>query len=438
MIYSNNTAIHLSEKYSRSNSRLSTIGKIFIGILFIVVFEGALRKWISSTLTNPLVLLRDALALCGIYWALKSGHLNFKKSGAQILLIWTVIFLIWGLLQTIVNQSSPLIFIIGARFWLLYLWFGYAAAVSLTAYDFSCIAKTILLFLLLMAPLGVLQHFLPPGVFLNKQLDGDESTVFRLNADIVRTTGTFSFTLGNAIFLAFATPFALSLLAPGNNLWRNKWMPKICVLALGIASIVSGSRAAVIFFGLLFSVHIFTSLRYAKRSRKGHAILALVIMMVLFALVLYIFSSAVDATQERFESAADSEDLIGRVMTIFFGEPGVYRDFSLLGQGVGLGTNFAGGGQFLLAETEPGRIVLEGGLLGFLFIALKLVVISIGIPRSLSIARLTGNSFPFMLWFTTAIALFSWSIILQLTVNALGYLLVGLAIASLRLAPRGT
>ena len=440
-MYYNPAALNPRGQYVTTKPRLSKIGKLFVGVLLIVIFEGAFRKWLSSAFTNPMVLLRDTMAFYGIYWAIKSGRLKFNQWAAQVLWLWTFVFFVWGFLQLIVNQTSLLIFIIGARFWLLYLWFAYAAAVSLTVHDFNHIGKTIILVLLVMTPLAILQHFLPPWAFLNQQVDGDESTIFLVSAGIVRTTGTFSFTAGYTTMLAVVTPFVLALLAPGTKLWNRKWLPKICVLALGISTLVSGSRGAIIFFVILFTVYVFVALLYSKGSKKGSTIAILVVAVGLTALAPYFFSRAVDANLERFNSASQDEDISDRVISIFFGEPGFYKDLPLIGKGLGGLTNFAGvvkTGQrdFLLAETETARIILEGGLLGFAFIGLKLLVIVGGLRKSWSILKSSANTLPLLLWITTSLALLSWSIIGQLTVNAFGYLLLALAIASLRLFAR--
>lgn len=437
-MYYNNITRHPTKNGVKNISRLSTIGKLFFVILFIVVFEGAFRKWISSSLTTLLVLLRDVIALYGIFWSIKTKRLRFTQRGAQILWLWTAIFMVWGLLQIIVNSSSFLIFIIGARFWLLYLWFAYAAAVSFCEHDFNFIAKTLLLLLLIMTPLAIMQHFLPPSSFLNKQLDNEVEDVFLVSAGIVRTTGTFSFTLGFTTFLAVVSPFVLALLAPGTRLWKKKWTPKVCLLALGIATIVSGSRGAIIYLFTLFAAYAFLSLIYSKRSKKGSTVVVIVTITALLALVPYVFSRAADATQDRFESAAQSENIYSRIAIIFFGEPDTYNNFKIIGHGVGVGTNFAGTvatGErtFLLAETETTRAVLEGGLLGLAFIGLKFLVMVMGLLRSCLILKSSANILPLLLWITTSLALFSWSIIGQLTVNALGFLLFGLAFASLRL-----
>lgn len=436
-MYYKPAALNQISTYASVNPRLSKIGKIFILILLIVVFEGAIRKWVSSALTGPLILLRDGLALYGIFSTIKTKRLRFKRVGAQLLKLWTYFFLGWGLLQLLVNQSSPFIYVVGIRFWLLYLWFSYAAAVSLTEYDFNFIGKTILILMIAMTPLVVMQHFLPPGAFLNKQLDGVQDDIFLVVTGIVRTTGTFSFTLGFTTLLALATPFVLCLLTPGSKLWNRKWMPKFCILALGISTVVSGSRGAIIFFGLMFGAYIVATLLYSKRSKKLAALFLIVVVGALLALVPYLFSTSMKANIERFESASQSENLSDRVIAMFTGETGIYKASTLIGSGVGVGTNFAGAaatGQrtFLLAETEAARTILEGGLLGLAFIGLKLMVISVGLRKSWSILKSTSNTLPLFLWLATTIALLSWSIIGQLTVNALGYMLFGLAIASLR------
>lgn len=423
----------------------TTMGKLFVAILLIAVFEGAIRKWVTPALTNPLVLLRDGLALYCLFWALKTGKMHGGQKGAQALWLWTALVVLWGLFQLMINQSSPLIYIVGLRFWLLYLWFAYAAAVSMSQDDFRYISKTLLWLVLLMAPLAVLQFSLPPSAFLNKQVDGDEEKVFLAIAGVVRTTGTFSFTLGYTTLLAIFTPVVLSLLAPGIRLWGKSWAPKALVFALAIGTMVSGSRSALIMFGLMFLVYMFVSVRYSKnnatvrKSAKGGSAVMLVGVVLMLAVVPFIFSGAVDSSKQRFEEAAASEDLVDRVKVIFFGETGVYENLTLIGEGIGGGTNFAsvittGERTFLLAESEAGRVILEGGVLGFTYIGLKLMLIIFGLRRSLVIAKRTGNSLPLLLWSTLSIALLTWSIIGQLTVNALGFLLLSLGIASLRLA----
>lgn len=418
--------------------RLGFMAWLFIAILLITVFEGAFRKWVSNGLTYPLVGLRDVLAVVGIVYALSRGYERYAPQLSLSLLLASVLLVAWGLLQLLVNQSSPLVFLFGLRFWLLYLWFAVLAAVSMSEHDFRRIAQVMVLLLIGMAPLAVMQHFLPVESFWNKQVD--EGYVFTVTQFIVRTTGTFSFTAGYTTFLAMTTPFALLAVDGRLRLWRGKWLPHLGMAALLVATVVSGSRGAIIFFGILACTYIGASVFFGNRRQKWRAIVLLIVLAVtLLAASLSIFSRAMEATRERFETASESESFIDRLAYNFLPQ----GESSLIGAGIGMGSNIGavletGNRQFLLAEAENARVILEGGVFGWLVLLGKLAVVLLGLRRAVYIARRTNSMLGVTLWMTTGLALLSWSIIGQLTINTLGYLLVGLAIAALRLEPNRT
>ena len=418
---------------SYSMSRLSFIAKLFIAILLIVVFEGALRKWVSNGLTYPIIALRDGLAAYGVLWALVKGRTRYSPHAFQQLVLFSVALVLWGVFQVLLNGTSLLVYLLGLRFWLLYLWFAFMAGITMSEYDFKAISKVLVLLLIAMAPLAVIQHFLPPTSFWNKQVDED-SLIFRVTADIVRTTGTFSFTMGYTTFLAMASPFVFLSLDVSAPLWQAKWMPIVAIMALLVATIVSGSRGAIIFFGLLFLIYAFAAMRFAKGRKKGKSLLMIIVVIAMLAASLSIFSRAVDATRERFESAHQAETPIDRLIYTFAPQ----GEIPFLGEGIGMGSNFAamletGNRTFMLAESENARIILEAGLLGVGFVAMKMLIVWRAGRKSLRIAKLTGSVSTLLIWVAVALALLAWPIVGQLTVNALGYLLFGLGIAALRL-----
>ena len=190
-----------SDRLPETNGERTTLmGKLFVAVLLLVVAEGALRKWGSPALTNPLVLLRDLLALCGILWAVKERSLQLSRPAGQALLVWALVVVIWGFVQTLIIGGSPTVFIVGARFWLLYLGFAYAAGLTLSERDFRTIMTVLMCLVVLMAPLAVVQHYLPPSSFLNRQVDNDTS-VFLVTSGIVRTTGPSRSLLATLLFL---------------------------------------------------------------------------------------------------------------------------------------------------------------------------------------------------------------------------------------------
>ncbi len=410
--------------------RLTRAGRLFISVMLIVILEGAVRKWLSSSMTLPLVLARDVLAVYAVYYAFSRGHLHRNKGISLVLLAWSCGVVMWGMLQLILGESNPKVFVIGLRFWLLYIWFACAVAASMTEHDYRVAVKTALWSLLLMGPLVVVQHLSPPGARINTEVDNDEGDVFTVAFGVVRTTGTFSFTAGYAAFMALSAPLVFLMLEAKKRNFRERLLALLVLGAFVGNSIVSGSRATVIFSGAMLALYLLGNLFLSPGRRKGIALLATVFIVLILGLFLYIFQGAVEATQERFVVAAASEGFLGRVATFFVGESEIYQRFKWQGFGVGLGSNLAayvttGEAFFTLAESETGRLLLEGGLLGYLFMALKTFIVVVAMTKSILLAMRARTMFPVLVWVTISLAMFSWSYIGQLSINALfGVLLV--------------
>ena len=442
-----NPMVHSADSLSASAGadgtvrRMSRAGKLFIAVLLVVVLEGALRKWVSGSLTLPLVLLRDLLAIYTVWYALRTGALNFRRLPAQLLLVWSGILILWGFVQLIINQFSPAILVIGLRFWLLYFWFGYAAAVSMTLEDYRRSLWVMLALLILMMPLVVLQQSSPPFAFINTQIDTDVRDIFVVVTGVVRPTGTFSFTLGFTTFLAMAVSAIFCYRLLSRRAGRARLMFVLAFFALLVGTILSGSRAAVLFYLGLLGVALLGSLWFSRGVGKVYAAIGVVVTVAVMVGAAVLFSDALVATQERFENASQTEDLGDRIVAMLIGEPETYNQITWLGAGLGKGSNLAsyfesGERSFMLAETESARILLEGGAIGVLFILLKLAVIVVGMWAAWRAALRIRSSAPLLVWLTLAVALTTWSTIGQLTVNAATGLLLAQALLALRYLPR--
>ncbi len=416
---------------------LTRIGYVFLSVLFIVVFEGAIRKWVTSAATLPLILLRDLMAVYLVFYVWKRGYFRRQKNFTLILFAWSCCVAMWGLLQALVNDTSPLILLIGLRFWLLYIWFGYAVASAMTESDFRTATLTACVLLFVMAPLAVLQYYSSPAARINVEVDNVEGEVFTAVMGVVRTTGTFSFTSGYSTFLAVVAPLALAITAARKRSLPQTVFASMAFVLLIVGSIVSGARSAVIFTGLLVAIYLLGRLVFSRGADKGKALVGTIVMLLAVVLALTFFEAAVDTTSQRFDQAAEAENFWERVLTIFIGEPGIYDAFTWVGVGIGQGSNLAGfvrsgAVTFALGETEAGRTFMEGGLIGYLFSALKMLVLAVGVLKSLRIAMRTGVLFPLILWLALTLGLLTWPGIGQLTANALLGILIAFALASLK------
>jgi hypothetical protein len=207
----------------------------------------------------------------------------------------------------------------------------------------------------------------------------------------------------------------------------TQYVFSLAVLAsLLIGTMVSGSRTAVIFSGLMFGAYLAGRLLFSKMRDKPAAAAAVVVSLVVLVVFVLFFKDAVDVTQTRFQQASEAEDFWGRVLVVFFGEPFVYSKITFLGHGIGFGSNLANylrvgltDGPFALAEAEGGRIMLEGGLLGLVYILLKFGVVAFGLAKSILVATKTNSPYPVLVWITVALAWITWSAVGQLTANGL-------------------
>jgi hypothetical protein len=412
---------------ARRAQTLSRAGQLFLAVFIIVVFEGAVRKWVSSAASLPLVGLRDLCAAALVFYAWKRGYLRQHMKITAAMLAWSLLVFGWGLLQLAAGQSSPLIFIIGLRFWLLYTWFAIAAAASMNEADYRAALLTAAWMMIIMAPLAVLQHYSPPGARINAQLDSDdEEGIFVAVVGVVRTTGTFSFTSGYSTFMALVAPVVLGLLSARKFRSRHYLFATVVFVAFLTGALVSGSRTAVISSGMMFMAYLLGRLLFSKMQQKPAAAVGVVVALVLVGIFAIFFQDAIEVTQTRFEQASEAEDFWTRVQTIFVGEPTVFSKVDWLGGGIGFGSNLANFihtgsniGPFALAETEGGRILLEGGLLGFFYVGLKLIVIAIGLFKSFRLSMKTHSPFPVLVWLTAALAIMTWPSSGQLTAHGL-------------------
>lgn len=410
---------------SRSSS-LSRAGYMFLAVFFILVFEGAIRKWVTSASTLPLILLRDLLALGLVLYAISTGAIKRQKGIVAALVVWSCIVLAWGLFQLVAGQSSPLVLIIGLRFWLLYTWFAVAAACAMNESDYRASLYAAIGMLLLMAPLAVLQHYSPPGARINTQIDGDgDEGVFVVVVGVVRTTGTFSFTSAYAVFLTLVAPAVFGFLSARKRGIKQLVFALAAFAAFAVGALVSGSRTAVISGGLLFITYLVGRLLFSKMKKKPAAAAAVAAAIVLFGLFALFFQEAIEVTQTRFEQASAAEDLGERIRTVLFGEAGAWAAAPWTGFGIGFGSNLAtyvrtGSAEvFSLAETEGARILMEAGIVGFLYLSLKLVFLAWGTLKSVRVSARTNSPFPLIVWLSTAIAVATWPSIGQLSGNGL-------------------
>ncbi len=418
---------------------LHPVGKFFIVIFLIVLFEGAVRKWIWGSATIPLLGLRDLIVVFAVFWGFLHRYFDARSPGESILIFWTFLIVGWTFLQILSGLQPPIVGSIGFRFWVLYLWFALLCAKALNWQDIEYLFKIFSLTLLFMVPLALVQFMSPPLSFINRQAGGDDQYIFTVIKDIVRTTGTFSFTAGYTTYLAFVTPVVLWLMSGG---LKDSINPLLRLLIIGlffVGVLISGSRGAIM-TTLFFTGIWFLTLLFANKIPKlspAKMLFGLTGFVVLLLLLFPVLKKSYDANTQRFESAAASEDVGGRIIRMYMGSGETWEQFAVLGYGIGAGANASRGfmpatnNGFLLGESEIDRALNEGGVVGLLLALFKWLMIIAGLLSAWKIFKRHNEFLPLSIWLVLAVQLPTGSIIGQLTVHAFTLLLLGLGFCAL-------
>jgi len=104
----------------------------------------------------------------------------------------------------------------------------------------------------------------------------------------------------------------------------------------------------------------------------------LLVILIFCILIIYFFPSPIDAILTRFETASDKNEIIKRILQIIIGDKSTWENFTFLGKGIALTSNFSNfsiNKIFYLGEYESDRIILGGGLLGVIFLFSKYIFV---------------------------------------------------------------
>jgi len=417
----------VTESLAFQLKRMSLDAWLFMLFVLLAIFEGALRKWWGFP-TILLMATRDIIALTLVGRSVVFYRFRGMPNIYRALLLWSVVLVIYSFIQAMVNQTPPVILLIGWRFWLLYLWLALAVACSLTTDEMLGIANLMILLAIAMVPLALMQSVLPPSHILNTQQDTAVEKIFRLAGDMVRVSGTFSFVVGYACFIATVLPFAFVGKLQKIQILQTKYMPTLGLLSVFLLSLFSGSRGAIIWAAILYAVFTCIEFLVSGSKKAANKMFYLFVLAVIFYILLIVFfNENLAAYVERFESASKNENFIDRVLVIFIGDPAVLGNMNFLGHGFGVGSNagaifLTGEREFLLAESEPSRNLLEGGFIGFIWVIAKYMLGILTCVWATFLLKKTGDMLPLLLSITCLYAFGSWSVTGQISAQAFAYI----------------
>ena len=368
--------------------RMPLLKRLFWVYFLLLIFEGALRKWILPQLSAPLLIVRDPVALLIIWEAYRTHRWPQKWSLATGALAIGLLSLC--VVQLVLLPGYPwYAALYGLHSYLLPFPVAFIMGENLDWEDLRKFGKWTLLLLLPLTLLEAVQYRAPAGSWWNKGAS-EAAVQLASTGGHVRASATFSYVTGPVFYLSLAAAFLFYGFS--NPRFVKRWILWAAAGCLLLAIPVTGSRTLVYeMAGVLLCVGIgaFFGIAQFTKSMRVVGVLALALIPIS---QLPVFSAASNTLIERFSQASSQEGnvqhslnkRIVRPFTMSLAQTVATNE--LLGMGVGKGANaitrlITGEVQFLLGEEETMRILLEFGwpcglaYLGFRFFLLIAIAV---------------------------------------------------------------
>jgi len=375
---------------------------------WLLILDGALRKWIFPGLSNPLLLVRDPVALIALVW-------GWPLLRQQRWWPWVFPLMVIGVscffLAVTVGHGDIPTAAYGARILLLQLPLIFLYGAVFDNRDVIRFAWALAWLSIPMTVLIVFQSNLPAEHIINIAPGGEGTSVFSGALDRFRPAGIFSFISGLSTFytLAASAVFALIYGIRVTKFARPFFF--IVAIALVVALPVSLSRSLLAgYLGVLVAVISSLLLSRTRLLSLVSGLLSLMIAIVIASSV-PAFQQTSDAFSARWENAAIQEssgdERLGgglgvfqnRFLSIFTTPLSTIESVPILGYGIGAGTNvgsqrLTGGLTFIVGEGSWEASIGELGLPFGLAFLLWRSAFSLWLLRLAMSAAVLGNRVP--------------------------------------------
>jgi hypothetical protein len=362
--------------------RMTFLKRLFWLYFLLLIFEGALRKWLLPQYSAPLLLIRDPVGILIILEAYRTNKWPEKWSLVTAILSAAMIGLC--VIQVVANDNPWPAALYGLRSYLLPFPVAFVMGENLNADDLRRFAKWSLWLMLPETFLEILQYLAPSGSILNAGAYANAAQIM-YESQHVRASGTFSFVIGPASFGPMVAVFVLYGLV--QEKFVEKWLLWAAALAVILSMPVTGSREFVYEVAAVVAFAAIAAAFGASEFVKSLRIVVPLAFMFLLASFLPVFSESTHSFGERFSDANHQEggsaagSILQRTVAPFTNrleETDFAKDPFGLGMGRGsaaVSTLLQGSAKFAAGESEIDRAIIElGPIPGIAFTLFRFVL----------------------------------------------------------------
>jgi hypothetical protein len=378
-----------------NRNKMPFLKKLFWAYFLLLIFEGALRKWILPQFSAPLLLVRDPIALLIIWEAFRTNKWPEKWSTVTGVLAFGLLGLCG--VQMVAGDNPWIAAVYGLRSYLLPFPVAFIMGENLDAEDLRKFGVCTLWLLLPETALDVAQYLAPMSSFLNAGAYGGAEQINYVGAH-ARASGTFSYVAGAQSFAPLAAAFLLYGLI--NEKIAKKWLLWAASFALVISIPAMGSRTFVFELAAIVACAGVAALCGVSQFFKSLKIIVPFLAVFALASLLPFFAESSKSLNQRFREANALEGgSVRRVVAHRTSAPLLARleetDFLSNPIGIGMGQGAAaistlleGKAEFLTGEGEFDRAVFEfGPFLGIAFMLFRLFLALTILKEAVSRAR---------------------------------------------------
>lgn len=349
---------------------------------FLLIFEGALRKWFLPGLSSPLLIVRDPIAIILLFMAM--GKRVFPVNGFVTLMSITAVLAV--VTTMLLGHGNFFVALFGVRLYIIHFPLLFVIGRVFNRKDVIKIGIVTLMIAIPMTVLIALQFYSPQAAWVNRGVGGDlEGAGFSGALEYLRPPGTFSFTNGNTLFYGLVGAYVIYFWLTAKYINKSILLVATAALVLAIPLSLSRLLLAEILISMAFAFAAVAS----RPKYAGRIVWAAIGMLVIFIILsqVGIFQKATDALSTRFDDAENSEGTTPFQAFLDRFSAGISYairnadKIPFFGKGIGMGTNvgallLSGYITFLISEGEWGRILGESGFfLGSMIILIRVVLV---------------------------------------------------------------
>ncbi len=420
------------------------IVKLIFLIYWLLIFEGALRKWVLPEFQREIYFIRDPVALI-VYWMALRQRLF--KQWTMILSITAVIAwlcVLEAVFHAVDGRCDLLLTAFGLRSYFFYIPMALVIAETFDRTDLERLVRHTLLLSVPIAVISIYQSVEPASAIINVGIsDNPANQVHPLGVvgGIVRTAGTFTSNEGQALFVCSVLAMLLWVwMLPANTRPVGK-MTLLVATGAELANVAaSGQRTIFVIGAIIICTALIAGMLMRTRGSSWSVIRACAILLVVgVVLGPRLFPRQLHALAERSAQAAEGDawynyGIVGRALRDFVTFGSSVSSAPLIGYGIGETSN---AGNILhrtftgWVENDWQRHVVElGPVLGIILMILRIALVVWLGANACRATRITNDALGLLLFGFIGVVLLYGQITGQGSVNGYAWLFAGLCIVA--------